>query len=428
MEIILNGKRSGIMKVSSEDYSSVSQYTWHITKLGYIKSQINNKKILLHRFITDAPDNTIVDHFNGNKLDNTRENLTILTYQQNSENKRISKSKISSKFMGVYYNKSTKKYMASCHHNGKLIHLGAFEKEIDAAETRDTYIIHNNLSHIQLNFPEKKKEHSQKPKIIVKTKRSAYRGVTKDNTNNVFIAHICINNKNKYLIRSKDEIECAKAYDKYIVENNVPCKKLNFPSDNPSYNPNSIIKTLCEDIDEKTVRLLISDSMIIIDREDYDIIKYYKCYINNHSGYVNLTIDDKTKKLHRIIMKITDPKIYIDHIDNNKLNNSKSNLRISNAKKNAQNKSKAKNTTSQYFGLQYSKIHKKWLGKIIKNNKAIFTAYDTDEIKCAVKRDLFIIKNLKNDCYKLNFEWENEQIIMWESNLKEEGYEIKYLN
>ena len=126
-------------------------------------------------------------------------------------------------------------------------------------------------------------------------------------------------------------------------------------------------------------------------------------------------------------MNVSDPKIYIDHIDNNKLNNSKTNLRLSNAQKNSQNKTKAFSSISKYVGLTYDKKRNKWVSKIIKNNKPIFTAYDKNEDVCARKRDLFILVNLKNDHYKLNFVWSEEDIAKWKLNFENQGYSIKIL-
>ena len=77
-----------LVKVSQKDYDKLSIYKWHKNTDGYACGTINKQKILMHRFIINPTKNELVDHINGNKLDNTQENLRISTYQKNGENKK----------------------------------------------------------------------------------------------------------------------------------------------------------------------------------------------------------------------------------------------------------------------------------------------------------------------------------------------------
>ncbi len=78
--------------VSSIDLDSIIRFKWRADRDGYVTTTIrfpaSDKKTFarLHRLILGAKDGEIVDHINGNPLDNRRENLRITTKQINALN------------------------------------------------------------------------------------------------------------------------------------------------------------------------------------------------------------------------------------------------------------------------------------------------------------------------------------------------------
>lgn len=117
---------------------------------------------------------------------------------------------------------------------------------------------------------------------------------------------------------------------------------------------------------------------IIIDKEQYDIVKNY-CWRTDANGYVVTSVfNNKTNKnnkiirLHRLLMNVTNnSKLIVDHIDGNKLNNSLSNLRICSQANNTKNHCVSKNNTSSVTGVKWNKINKNWRATININNKTI---------------------------------------------------------
>lgn len=89
-------------------------------------------RMKLHTFVTKAKKGEMVDHINGDGLDNRRCNLRIVTRRQNSLNSKP-KSNTSSKFKGVSRRKNSKKWVASINIYRKSHYLGAFEDEEKAA-------------------------------------------------------------------------------------------------------------------------------------------------------------------------------------------------------------------------------------------------------------------------------------------------------
>jgi len=419
MEIKLGGKLGGIALINPDDYDLVSQYSWHQNKKGYANTSINNKTFGMHRLLMGSPKGLVIDHINHIKLDNRRENLRILTNERNSKHQKKKKGSIT-KYKGVTYDKKRNKYSVFIRHDDQRKYIGSFDTELEAAEYYDLFIIHHKMDEINLNFPEKRQEYLQKEYInkIQETKNKYY-GVTKDRKDNDrFVAKIQHNKNNIHILSSKDQIECAKAYDNYVVKNNILSKKLNFPDEYPEYQNLRKIKTKCDYIDDKTVKMIINNKKnitAIIDKIDYDLIKYYKSGIND-KGYVYLDINSKYVNLHKYLLGTTQDQI-IDHIDSVKTNNTRKNLKITTIKGNNQNRSKTtSDTSSKYIGVSWNKTKKRWLA-YIHNEKRFHLGTFSDEEYAGRKRDLYILEKFQNESFKLNFQWNDDDIKKWKQLL-----------
>jgi hypothetical protein len=100
------------------------------------------KTILMHRVILKASERTEVDHINGNKLDNRRENLRVATKSQNLGNQKI-RSTNTSGFKGVNWKqwrkiRSSGAWTARISVGSKRIHLGYFSTAEEAARAYDS--------------------------------------------------------------------------------------------------------------------------------------------------------------------------------------------------------------------------------------------------------------------------------------------------
>lgn len=420
IEIKLGGKRGGVMLIDKEDYENVSSHKWHQDNNGYVSGTIKGKKIRIHRYLMKPPVGMVVDHIDRNPLNNTRANLRVVTANENAKNKGKPNKPTSSKYKGVYYDKNRDKYVMRIFINDTTKYTEYYKYELDAAIAYDMHIVHNNIEIINLNFPNNRDKYSRTKYIIPikKEQTSKYIGVHKKD--DIYIGRVSINNKRIKVYYGNNEIECAKACDNYIVTNEIPYKTLNFPLDHPNYNPNSVIKTLCEQVNNTTVKLLIKDATndTLLDIEDYDKIKYYHCYVSN-DGYVIVVQGRKKISLHRLLMNPPESLI-VDHINTKRSDNTKKNLRILPKGKNSQNKSKQQNGTSIYIGVSFDKSRKRWAAEININEKKKHLRRSITEIDAARKRDLYILEHLKNEFYKLNFEWTNDEILIWREKFYEE--------
>jgi len=104
---------------------------WYTRPNG--KRERRRIKLRLHHLILGKPEKGLmIDHKNHNGLDNRKDNLRILTNQQNQFNRRSNKNS-SSKYKGVGWIKSNNKWRAKIQHNKKSIHIGSFTCEKEAA-------------------------------------------------------------------------------------------------------------------------------------------------------------------------------------------------------------------------------------------------------------------------------------------------------
>jgi hypothetical protein len=147
--------------VDAEDISLVEKYRWYARagrKTNYACTWVRRgngvvSKPPMHRVILNEPDGLEVDHVNGNGLDNRRSNLRICTHDQNTRNRRSKKSGTSSRFIGVRWNKQSRKWIAAYETGGRERYLGSFDKEEDAARVRDKAVAREWGEFARLNFP-----------------------------------------------------------------------------------------------------------------------------------------------------------------------------------------------------------------------------------------------------------------------------------
>lgn len=138
------------------DYDLVSTIEWRVAvekgRCVYAIFRPTGKlPIKMHRLIMGVVDsNTLVDHRNGNGLDNRRRNLRTATQNQNKTNRRKRTGSMS-KHIGVSSRGS--KWYAFCNKDGIKYSIGPYESEFIAAVMRDKLARRIQGEFASLNFP-----------------------------------------------------------------------------------------------------------------------------------------------------------------------------------------------------------------------------------------------------------------------------------
>jgi hypothetical protein len=113
----------------------VNSFKWRsqVTAKGktYIATTYGGSSHYLHRALTRAKKGEVVDHINGDTLDNRRANLRVCTAKENTYNKRTSGG--ASKYKGVHTKTNGNTWTACIKRDGVTYRAGTFKTEEEAA-------------------------------------------------------------------------------------------------------------------------------------------------------------------------------------------------------------------------------------------------------------------------------------------------------
>lgn len=211
--------------IDAQDLPLVKKFNWQ-TNNGYVfvDKQINHvrKRYYLHREIMNAPNDMVVDHINGNPLDNRRPNLRICTASDNARNRRKPSNGKLSKYKGVQPRMG--KYEASIGRGDSYVYIGTFETEVEAAIAYNQKAIEVFGEFARLNaIPERYSD--VKPKPIQHS--STYRGVMFHKRIGKWQVSIQHNKRRKHLGYFDCEKEAAEVYNEYAKKIHGSRAKLN---------------------------------------------------------------------------------------------------------------------------------------------------------------------------------------------------------
>lgn len=163
-ELPLFNEPGTVAVVDAADYERCSRYVWSLTGSHVVSFCTRTGErcyVALARLILrEYRWNTVVDHANGNPLDNRRSNLRRATATENARNRRKSRPArgrvAASKYKGVHPSRDRRYYEATITLDGRNKRLGKFVHEEDAARAYDAAARVHFGAFARLNFPQGK--------------------------------------------------------------------------------------------------------------------------------------------------------------------------------------------------------------------------------------------------------------------------------
>lgn len=128
--------------VDDADYEGLSRWRWqakwHKRREVWIAARSTWTKgrkceLSMSRTIMCAPIGLMVDHINGDSLDNQRHNLRLATNQQNQHNQTRLRRDNTTGYKGVYLNSRSGNYVSQIYFNKRRIPLGTRHTRKEAA-------------------------------------------------------------------------------------------------------------------------------------------------------------------------------------------------------------------------------------------------------------------------------------------------------
>eukprot|EP00615_Pteridomonas_danica_P010602 CAMPEP_0114359482 /NCGR_PEP_ID=MMETSP0101-20121206/23054_1 /TAXON_ID=38822 ORGANISM="Pteridomonas danica, Strain PT" /NCGR_SAMPLE_ID=MMETSP0101 /ASSEMBLY_ACC=CAM_ASM_000211 /LENGTH=366 /DNA_ID=CAMNT_0001503055 /DNA_START=154 /DNA_END=1254 /DNA_ORIENTATION=- len=225
-----------------------------------VQISINGTKVNLGSFRTEVEaarvyDKYVVDHKLKRAINFSKE------HPEHVFKKRLT----SSRFIGVSKQLSSSKasnvVKANISVNGRIVHIGNYATEEEAARARDNYIVEHKLKGRPLNFPqvsaplpivenspdsttntEEEEEEEEETLEEYHTRRKSYQPISipsqytgvKGTVTGKFTVHIHVNKIQILLGTFPTELEAARVFDKYVVDHKLN-REINFPKEHPEH-------------------------------------------------------------------------------------------------------------------------------------------------------------------------------------------------
>ena len=145
---------------------------------------------------------------------------------------------------------------------------------------------------------------------------------------------------------------------------------------------------------------LSNGQFALVDDEDFEFVRIHKWHLSMR-GYAYRRSKRDSISMHHDLMAVPEGHVQ-DHINGDRLDNRRTNLRPATALQNSANAKRRSDNTSGYKGVCWNKQAGKWKAQIRRDGKRVFLGYFTDMVEAANAYDRSA-KECFGEFAKLNF-------------------------
>lgn len=336
-------------RVDREDADVVLQHRYHLSKgdKRYVYTSTLSLQELIMGF--GAPEGYVIDHINGDTLDNTRGNLRYATHSENSQNKpKMHRETNTSKYKGVT-RLPNGSYQATLQKDYKIVFQKQFKSEELAAKEYDTYALYFYGAHARTNkllTPDQIEmilNDGPIPEEYIPGTRFRNLPANIHEHMGQFVVKMTVDTV--YYTGQFDTLEEAERYKTQVLLN-IERERRRIPAPHIKRNADDV------PIIELNHKGLVYE--VLVDDETWHYLSkfgwsYGKGYArSSNANYENLMHRELWVKYRGVIT----PGFTVDHINNNKLDNRLANLRLATPRLQSHNREKKPDEFNRYRGVK----------------------------------------------------------------------------
>ncbi|MCK5613442.1 HNH endonuclease [Candidatus Pacearchaeota archaeon] len=174
----------------------------------------------------------------------------------------------------------------------------------------------------------------------------------------------------------------------------------------------SAVKRKCRIVDGEVRVYLTRGKIAIVDILDYEKVKFFNWSCTSH-GYASRWCDGGIKYLHHEILSKSFGTIV--HVDRDRLNNRRSNLRYATQYVNTKNTARlleGASLKSRYSGVSWNVSGQRWRSQIWFGGTVHHVKSSACEITCALAYDLAVVEKYGEGDRRLNFSKDDRECLL----------------